>query len=520
MADPEFLVPRPSDALDADRRRALHLAPKEGFVLSLVDGATNVRDMAETTGLQVEEVVAALMKLEALSLVVLPDGRPAAGTAKGGRRSKRPPGPRQSRPPSGPSSSGRAAPATAPVEEAIDLDPQQQHEIATIFGRLDQTDHYALLGVERSADKKAIKRAYFELTSRFHPDRFFRKKLGPFKSQMEAIFGRMSVAHETLTSDRRAEYDAYLGSVDRTRRIEEMVEEATAEIRRVEETARGMAAAPAIEAPAAGKAPAHPPPPNVETVSNDALTVKGPPPEPSRPRINVTPAQREAEAKTRREMLARRLTGNGARAAAPAPVAPAATYAKPADAVDALKRRYEERLLAAKASQAKKYGESGMAARAKGDMVAAANALRVAVTFDENNAQLKAAYEEAQRASDQLLAEQYAKQADYEEKSERWADAARSWQRVARAKETDAKAHERAAHCLVKADGNLHEASKLAQRAVQLNPKSAHAHVVLANVYLAAGLGKNAKRELETALVLAPNDAGIATLLKRIGKSE
>jgi hypothetical protein len=486
-----------------------------------VDGATNVRDMAETTGLQVEEVVASLMKLEALSLVVLPDRRPAS-TSAGGRRSKRPPEARQSPPPTRPSSSGKAAPATASVEEAIDLDPQQQQEIAAIFARLDQTDHYALLGVERSADKKAIKRAYFELTSRFHPDRFFRKKLGPFKSQMETIFGRMSVAHETLSSDRRAEYDAYLGSVERTRRIEEMVEEATAEIRRVEETARGMAAAPAIETPAAGTPPATPPrsAPNADAIHDDALTAKGPPPEPSRPRINVTPAQREAEAKTRREMLARRLTGNGARPPAPAPVVPPVTYAKPADAVDALKRRYEQRLLAAKASQAKKYAESGMAARAKGDIVAAANALRVAVTFDENNAELKGAYEDAQRASDQLLAEQYAKQADYEEKSERWSDAARSWQRVARAKENDARAHERAAHCLVKADGNLHEASKLAQRAVQLSPKSAHAHVVLANVYLAAGLGKNARRELEAALALSPNDAGIATLLKRIGKSE
>jgi tetratricopeptide (TPR) repeat protein len=288
----------------------------------------------------------------------------------------------------------------------------------------------------------------------------------------------------------------------------------------VEETARGLAAAPhpsapAVEAPASGG-------PRSSNEVDDATRAKEPPPaEPSRPRISVTSAQREAEAKTRREMLARRLTGNGARPQPPtAPAAPSATHAKTADAVDALKRRYEERLLAAKTSQAKKYAESGMAARAKGDVIAAANALRVAVTFDESNADLKAAYEDAQRASDQLLAEQYTKQADYEEKAERWPDAARSWQRVARAKENDAKAHERAAHCLVKANGNLHEASKLAQRAVQLNPKSAHAHVVLANVYLAAGLGKNGKRELEAALALAPNDHGIAVLLKRIGKSD
>jgi tetratricopeptide (TPR) repeat protein len=161
-----------------------------------------------------------------------------------------------------------------------------------------------------------------------------------------------------------------------------------------------------------------------------------------------------------------------------------------------------------------------MAARMKGDVIAAANALRVAVTFDPDNAELKIAYEEAQRESDRLLADQYAKQADYEEKAEKWAEAARSWQRVARAKTDDLRAHERAAQCLVRAEGNLHEAAALAQRAVQLAPKSAHPHVVLANVYLAAGLGRNARREAEAALAIAPEDQGALALLKRIGKLE
>ena len=42
-------------------------------------------------------------------------------------------------------------------------------------------DHYALLGVARSADRKALKRAYFDLAARFHPDKYFRKKLGSYK---------------------------------------------------------------------------------------------------------------------------------------------------------------------------------------------------------------------------------------------------------------------------------------------------------------------------------------------------
>ena len=40
-----------------------------------------------------------------------------------------------------------------------------------------------------------------------------------------------------------------------------------------------------------------------------------------------------------------------------------------------------------------------------------------------------------------------------------------------------------------------------------------------ANVYLSAGLSLNAKRELETALQLAPSDAATLALLKRIAKS-
>jgi tetratricopeptide (TPR) repeat protein len=216
-------------------------------------------------------------------------------------------------------------------------------------------------------------------------------------------------------------------------------------------------------------------------------------------------------------MLARRLTGS-VRAPAPAKV-PAIAYAKTEDAVDALKRRYEDKVAAARTSQAKKYTDAGMEAKAKGDMVAAANSLRVALSFDADNAQLKAAHEEAQRAADQLLVDQYLKQAEYEERSERWADAGRSWGRVARTQTTNAKAHERAGFCLVKAAGDLHDAVALTQRAVQLEPKNASYRRTMANVYLAAGLTLNAKRELEAALQLAPDDANTTALLKRIAKS-
>src|SRR5262249_22828767 len=85
--------------------------------------------------------------------------------------------------------------------------------IVTTFSRLDAIDHYALLEVARDADKKAIKRAYYAFASRYHPDRFFRKRLGTYRAQMEAIFARGTTAHDVLTSkDGRATYAARLGA--------------------------------------------------------------------------------------------------------------------------------------------------------------------------------------------------------------------------------------------------------------------------------------------------------------------
>ena len=57
----------------------------------------------------------------------------------------------------------------------------------------------------------------------------------------------------------------------------------------------------------------------------------------------------------------------------------------------------------------------------------------------------------------------------------------------------------------------------MAERACSLAPKAARYRVALANVYLAAGLGLNARRELEAAAQLAPHDGTIEAMIKRLG---
>jgi Flp pilus assembly protein TadD len=174
--------------------------------------------------------------------------------------------------------------------------------------------------------------------------------------------------------------------------------------------------------------------------------------------------------------------------------------------MQSLRHRYEERVNRARTTLANKYRTNAEESLAAGDPVAAANAFRVALTLSPNDSELAQSATAAQAQADGILSATYARQAGYEEKNGQWVDAARSWARVVRA--------------CPKADGNLHEAARLAQRACSMDPGNPAFHVTLANVYVAAGLTLNARRELETAAQLSPHDATIDALFRRIGKRE
>jgi curved DNA-binding protein CbpA len=367
--------------------------------------------------------------------------------------------------------------------ETVELDPEVRQAVVALYGRLDSLDYYGLLGVERTSDRKALKRAYYELAAKFHPDRHFRKKLGSFKVKMEAIFARVTLAHDTLLDgDRRAEYDEYLQAQRQSRSMEDLLSDALAHVREAEAKAEQ------------------------EVLSSVPPTLRS-----GHPAPHVDPAARRAA-------LARRLRG-GRVAEAPNSGAPSTQNASTSgEAVEALKRRYEERVLQAKSAQARKYADKAKDSAAGGDFVAAASSLRIASGLVPSDVELARMAKEAQARADVLLGQTYTQQGEYEEKNGHWAEASRSWTRVCRARDNDARAHERAANAIVKADGDLHEAARLGTRACELEPTNALARLTLATVYLAAGLGLNARRELEAAARLAPRDVTIQEMIKKLGQ--
>jgi curved DNA-binding protein CbpA len=407
---------------------------------------------------------------------------------------------------------GHSAPSTTStaVGDDIDLDLEQRAKVEELFSQIEVLDYYAILGVPRGADKKAVKRAYYELAANFHPDKFFRKSLGAYKAKMEAIFGRLTVAHDTLTSKtERAEYDAYLGVRATVSEQESMLAGAHDEIRKAEEDIQ-RAARHTVPISVA-------PPPITEA-----------PRAPSIPPVTAFTPSKSFDVQAAREALARKLRGGQAMPPRPPQGAPSTTNSPsqmpppPAnplsarDAVDALKRRYEERMVDSRAAQVAKYKTAGEAAIAKGDYVAGVNALRVALSFDPDNTQLAAQTDEAQRSADSLLAENYEKQALYEEKNDQWSHASRSWARVARARPSSAMAQERAANAILRSQGNVREAAEFAKRAVGLENKNGGYHATLAWAYLVGGMLLNAKREIEIAAQLAAEDPTVVAIAKRI----
>ncbi|MCK6546798.1 DnaJ domain-containing protein [Myxococcota bacterium] len=81
--------------------------------------------------------------------------------------------------------------------------------VRTMFRLLDEVDYYQILGVDPDTDAEHLKRAYFDLSLEFHPDRFFLLRSGDLKEKIYAIYRRISEAYAVLSDERRrAAYDA------------------------------------------------------------------------------------------------------------------------------------------------------------------------------------------------------------------------------------------------------------------------------------------------------------------------
>ncbi len=310
------------------------------------------------------------------------------------------------------------------VDSSLDLDPKVQEELIEFANGLDRPYH-ELLGVAVDADDRAIKKAYFQKSKRFHPDRYFRKNLGDFEPLVETCFKKLLEAYELLSDPA-------------TR----------AEVQRGEK-ARAKAAPKPSGVPSAG-----PPADSAE---------------PAKPRMSSTEAARR---------LRRRMSG----------------------------LHGHHKVKQERKQKAKTFFESGMSAFRSERWLEAAGSVRLAMAFDPSNEVYREEFVKVQRKAHEERAKHLTRTADAALDLRDYKEAFEALEEACHFRPFDAELAFRAAKIAWQAIGDLRKAKELASSACELEPESGEYHRVLGQIYKAADLTANAKRELETAVRLDPND--------------
>jgi curved DNA-binding protein CbpA len=369
----------------------LALDPAEGFLLSRIDGHTPWALLREIGGLPPEQVDRCVERWLDEGILVLRDEseRPAAPGAA-------------------------AADADAELDPTLELGLETQRRILEFERRL-SLPYHEILGVGIDPDPRAVKRAYFRLSREFHPDRFFRRNLGPFTAKLERIFRKILEAHELLTDP-----------------------VARAEVQR-------SLAAPAESAP--------------------------------RERVGAADARRRLASFT--------------------------AHAK------ALRERQ---------GKAKHYFETGMAAFRAERWLEAAASVRLALAFDPRNEAHREAFGQIQQKAHEMRAAQLVREAEAALDIRDYPRALAAFEECLQFRPHDADLHHRAARLAQLGGGDLRKAKEWAALACELAPDEAPYRRTLGQIYKAAGLDANARRELRRALELDPRDEESRVELAGLGR--
>ncbi len=467
----------PQQVEDADVREH-DISAQEAFIHSCIDGVLNVNDIADLTVLAPAEVFASIERLVSLKVVEWV------------------------------TSKASSAPPQTELVEDVDIDGALQERIIQAFRRSDRLNHYELLGVSMDAERGEIRNAYFALSKVFHPDAYYGKHLGSFKPKMETVFRKVTDAYEAVGRTKKREaYDRYLKQSIAVSATEK-------QMGRVEERAAAMSRA-LTKAPVAERQ-AQP------VVATAAVRDWQPSAAPSKATPSVVPGTPEYDRMQRkRELLERKLGGRSQQPARrgrpvrsmPAPTAKVGQKTALRDLTRSLK---QTAVLTGGVDRAEHHMENARVAEADGDLAAAATALRMAIALDSTSNDLQQEYQRVNANLRVQLVDIHRQQAKYEEENNLWSAASISWAKVAEAAPDDATAPRHAATALMAAGGDLRKARDFALRSLELAPDSPETRLLLARIYIGAGMDASAAKELDEAAKLDPGHEMVKNLRKQL----
>ena len=173
------------------------LTAAEGFVLSRVDGSTSVAEIAAISPLDDDETFRCIYGLISTGILRIED---TLGNATGRL-------PRVSTLDAEPT-------VTEAATNDTDTDPMVE-EIEAKRSAMEQSNFYEILEVKRGETPEALKKAYYALAKKYHPDRHQSCETDALKDQLAEILAKLADAYDVLSNrSKRLRYDNKLSQTE------------------------------------------------------------------------------------------------------------------------------------------------------------------------------------------------------------------------------------------------------------------------------------------------------------------
>lgn len=339
------------------------------------------------------------------------------------------------------------------------LTDQDLRELERISELFRKGTYYDVFSLGLDFEKGELKSAYYDLSRRFHPDRFYRSDLAGLEEMVEEVFAAINEAYRVLgNAGARAKYDREMQEKQRRLPAPGPQKSRTEEGASTPQTALGSSTSLNTEAPVHGHV--------VQWARPQAPAAEPPPPRPERK-----------------------------------PVSPA---------VEKMRQQIVERV-----KKARQHFKEGEQLAANGGWLKAAGAFYLATQFDPNNEEYKRRFAEADRKSKDA---QMALHMDKGRKAESFRGFKEAEHHYEAATQCDPQVGEpyfRLAQMKLQNEGDKRAALSLLRKAVEKEPRNIDFHMLLAQVYEELDLKKNANREFAAVLEIKPDHGDAKAGVKR-----
>lgn len=393
---------------------------------------------------------------------------------------------------------------TRVLAEEVDLEPRRKEEILLLYHSLSTLTPFQLFGIRRDATDRDIKRAYQRLSMRFHPDRYYGKNLGSFKPMMESIFRLISQTFTMLSSEENRKKLAAVypdaGESDPEKKT-------------------GSTPAKTGTRPEAAAPPEPPAPPSGGHAFGRAASTPDPiDSSPRKPRHRVGLRSQIASILARTEsnsIVSEESSGSGESEGKNESIIlpPPGGYKTPPERLGA--HSLLHRMAAEKLQRIQTHLTEGKRAFTSQNYGTAASHFKLVLSLDPQHEEAARLYKEAESKKREELGNSYAARACMEDEMGDYEKAAELWE-LAVENLPEINNLMAAASAFMKIR-NYTKARQYAQQAVEISGKP-EPFILLAQVYLAAGMALRAQSTLRALLEKYPRHPAASRLLREAEK--